>query len=61
VLLLLNHEYAYKNDSDLPNSNPKCPQLLVVPNVFKIQTAAIEIVKGLNLNKCCPVHDDDEV
>jgi hypothetical protein len=60
VLLLLNHEYAYKNDYNLPNSNPKCPQL-VVPYVYFIQTGALEIVKGSNLNKCCPVHDDDEV
>jgi hypothetical protein len=57
VLLLLNHEYAYKNDYDLPNSNPKCPQL-VDPNVFFIQIAALEIVKGSNLNKCWPGHDD---
>jgi hypothetical protein len=26
VLLLSNHENAYKNVSDLPNSNPRCPQ-----------------------------------
>jgi hypothetical protein len=58
VLLLLNHEYAYKNDYDLPNSNPKCPQL-VVPNVYLIQTAGIEIVKGSNFNKCWPVLDDE--
>jgi hypothetical protein len=54
----LNHEYAYKNDYDLPNSNPKCPQL-VVPNVYLIQTAGIEIVKGSNFNKCWPVLDDE--
>jgi hypothetical protein len=58
VLLLLNHEYAYKNDYDLPNSNPKCPQL-VVPNVYFIQTAALEIVKGSNLNKYWPELDDE--
>ena len=57
VLFPLYHENAYNNDSDLPNSNPRRPQL--VPNVYFIQTAAIEKVRGLNLNKCCPVHDDE--
>ena len=56
----LYHENAYTNDSDLPNSNPRCPQL-VVPYVYFIQAVALEKVRGLNLNKCCPVHDDDEV
>ena len=56
VLKLLYHENAYKNNSDLPNTNPRCPQL-VVPNVYLIQTAALENVRGLNLNKCCPVQE----
>jgi hypothetical protein len=55
VLKLLYHENAYINDSVLPNANPRCPQL-VVPDVFLIQ-AALENVRGLNLNKCCPVHE----
>ena len=56
MLFPLYHENAYNNDSDLPNSNPRCSQL--VPNVYFIQTAALENVRGSNLNKCCPVHDD---
>ena len=32
VLKLLYHENAYNNTSDLPNTNPRCLQL-VVPNV----------------------------
>jgi hypothetical protein len=55
VLFPLYYENAYNNDSDLPNSNPRCPQLL--PNVYFIQTAALENVRGSNLNKCCPVHE----
>ena len=58
MLKLLYHENEYKNNSDLPNTNPRCPQL-VVPNVFLIQTAALEIVRGLNLNKCCPGHEKE--
>ena len=59
VLFELYHENAYKNDSVLPNTNPRCPQLFIVlPDVFLIQ-AALENVRGLNLNKCCSVHDDE--
>ena len=58
VLNPLDHENAYTNDSDLPNSNPRCPQLSV-PFVYLIQTGALEKTRGLNLNKCCPVHDDE--
>ena len=59
VLNPLYHENAYTNDSVLPNTNPRCPQLvLLLPNVYFIQTAAFVNVRGLNLNKCCPVHDD---
>jgi hypothetical protein len=54
VLNPLYHENAYKNNYDLPNTNPRCPQL-VVPSVFLIQTSALENVRGSNLNKCCPV------
>jgi hypothetical protein len=57
VLFKLYHENAYINDSVLPNANPRCPQL-VVPDVFLIQ-AALENVRGSNLNKCCPVHNDE--
>ena len=60
VLDPLYHENAYKNDSDLPNTNPRWPQL-VVPNVYLIQTASLENVRGSNLNKCCPVHDEELV
>ena len=58
VLNPLYHENAYNNDSVLPNANPRCPQL-VVPDIYFIQTAALVNVRGLNLNKCCPVHDDE--
>jgi hypothetical protein len=55
VLFPSYHENAYKNDSDLPNANPRCPQLeIVLPDVYFIQSAALENVRGLNLNKCCP-------
>ena len=58
VLNPLYHENAYTNDSVLPNTNPRCPQLvLLLPNVYFIQTAALENVRGSNLNKCCPVHE----
>jgi hypothetical protein len=56
VLKPLYHENAYINDSVLPNANPRCPQL-VVPDVYFIQTAALVNVRGLKLNKCCPVHE----
>ena len=56
VLFELYHENAYKNDSVLPNTNPRWPQL-VVPDVYFIQTAVLVNVRGLNLNKCCPVHE----
>jgi hypothetical protein len=60
VLFELYHENAYKNDSVLPNTNPRCPQLpKEVPGVYFIQTAALENVRGSNLNKCCPVYDDE--
>ena len=55
MLLPLNHENAYKTDFDLPNSNPKCPQLFV-PKVYFIQIGTLENVRGSNLNKCWPVH-----
>ena len=55
VLFPSYHENAYNNDSDHPNSNPRCPQL--VPNVYFIQTAALVNVRGLKLNKYCPVHE----
>ena len=59
VLKPLYHENAYINDSVLPNSRPRCPQLSKeLPDVYFIQTAALENVRGSNLNKCCPVHDD---
>ena len=54
VLFPLYHENAYKNNSDLPNTNPRCPQL-VVPNVYLIQTPALENVRESNLYNCCPV------
>jgi hypothetical protein len=56
VLFPLYHENAYKNDSDLPNTNPRCPQL-VVPIVYIIQTAGLENARGSNLNRCCPVQE----
>ena len=55
----LNLENANKNNSDLPNTNPRWPQL-VVPNVHLIQTAALENVRGSNLNKCYPVQEEEE-
>ncbi len=58
VLYPLYHENAYNNTSDLPNSNPRCPQLFV-PFVYLIQIGALEKVSGLNLNKCCPVHVEE--
>jgi hypothetical protein len=60
VLNPLYLENAYNNDSVLPNANPRCPQL-VVPNVYFIQSVALEKERGLNLNKCCPGHDVNEV
>jgi hypothetical protein len=56
VLNPLYHENAYKNNSDLPNTNPRCPQL-VVPNVYLIQTAALENARGSILNNRCPVQE----
>jgi hypothetical protein len=53
VLYPLYHENAYKNNSDLPNSNPRCPQSSV-PIVYFIQVGVLENVRGLNLNKNCP-------
>jgi hypothetical protein len=59
VLKPLYRENAYKNNSDLPNTNPRCPQLLLVlPNVYLIQTAALENVRGSNLNRFCPVNEE---
>ena len=56
VLSPLNQENAYTNASDLPNANPRCPQLSTeLPDVYFIQ-AALVIVRGLNLNKYCPEH-----
>jgi len=60
VLNSLNHEKAYKNNSDLPNTNPRCPQF-VVSNVYFIQTAALENVRGSNLKKCCPEHVEESL
>ena len=55
VLFPSYHENAYKNASDLPNANPRCPQLVaVLPIVFLIQIASVEKVIGSNFNKCCP-------
>jgi hypothetical protein len=59
VLFPSYHENAYNNDSVLPNTSPRCPKLmLLLPNVYFIQTAAFENVRGLNLNKCCPIRNE---
>lgn len=50
-------ENVYKNNSDLPNTNPRCPQS-ANPKVYPIQTGALENVRGLNLKKCYPVQVD---
>jgi hypothetical protein len=57
VLKPLNHENAYTNISPLPNTNPKCPQLVVlIPIVYFVKSGG-ENERGLNLNKCYPVQD----
>ena len=56
MLSPLNQENAYTNASDLPNANPRWPHLSTeLPDVYFFQ-AALVIVRGLNLNKYCPVH-----
>lgn len=45
------HENAYKNYSNLPNTNPRCEQSVEI--VVLIQIVAIES-EGLNLNKLNP-------
>jgi hypothetical protein len=60
VLSPLYIENAYSKFSVLPNTSPQCPQL-VVPSVYFIQTAALEKVRGLNLNKCYPVQEPAEL
>ena len=61
MLYRLYHENEYKSCSFLPNTNPRCPQLLVLlPIVFLIQTDVdVEDQRGSNLNKCCPVHEEE--
>jgi hypothetical protein len=34
---------------------------MALGTVYFIQTAELEKVMGLNLNKCYPVHDEDDV
>ena len=54
----LYHENAYIKDYDLPNTNPRCPQF-IVPKVYFIQSGSLENLRGSNLNKCCPVQDEE--
>ena len=60
VLFPFDHENAYKKLSFLPNTNPRCPQSFV-PLVYFIQSGELEKIKGSNLNRCCPSHDDAEL
>ena len=58
VLFPSYHENAYSKLSLLPNTSPRLSQLLMLlPLVYFIQTAALEKVRGLNLNKCYPVQE----
>ncbi len=53
-------EKEYINFSFLPNVNPRCRQLVeVLPIVCLDHIGILENVRGLNLNKFYPEHDDE--
>ena len=58
ILLSSYLENTYTNFYDLPNTSPRCPQLLLsLPIVFLIQAGVVENARGSNLNKSWPMHE----